>query len=344
MGSVVSGVPLARNRRIALARHPVGQPVAADFRIEEVPVPMPAPGHLVVANRIVSLDPGIRGWLSETASYMAPVAIGDTVRGMTLGEVVASDDPRLPPGSLVRAMAGWEEVSLIAADALGLEPVVARAGVALEHHMGVLGPAGLTAWIGLHLLGVAAGETVLVSAAAGAVGSVAAQIAQLRGARVIGIAGGADKVAALAAIGVEAIDHRAAPDLGQAIAAAAPDGIDLYFDNVGGRVLEAVLPQMRERGRIVACGMIADYNDPASAHGVRTLFNIVTRRLTMRGFFTYDHPALLAPATAELHGWLAEGRMVPLVNIRDGIAAVPAAFIDLMAGNTIGKTLVRLGS
>ena len=334
--------PPAQHRRVALARHPVGAPVVADFRLETVPAPHAARGHLLVRNRVISFDPGIRGWLSEQASYMTPVALGDTVRGMTLGEVAASDDPAFPPGCLVRAMAGWEEWSLVPADAIGLERVTPAPGVPREHYMGALGPAGLTAWIGLHDVGgVRAGEAVLVSAAAGAVGGVVGQLARATGARAIGIAGGA-KLAHLPALGFAgAIDRRAA-DLGATIEAAAPDGIDLYFDNVGGATLEAVLPRMRQNGRIVACGMIADYNDPEHAYGVRTLWNMVARRLTMRGFFTYDDPALIAPAQAGLDAAFACGALVPVNDLREGIEAAPQAFVDLMAGQTLGKTLVRL--
>lgn len=313
-----------------------------DFRVETVPAPPAAPHRLLVRNGIISFDPGIRGWLSEQASYMTPVALGDTVRGMTLGEVAASDDPAFPPGCFVRAMAGWEEWSLVPVDAIGLERLQPAPGVPLEYYMGALGPAGLTAWIGLHDVGgIRAGETVLVSAAAGAVGGVVGQLAQAAGARAIGIAGAA-KLPYLPALGFAAGIDRRAPDLGAAIKATAPEGIDLYFDNVGGATLEAVLPRMRQGGRIVACGMIADYNDPEHAYGVRTLWHMVAKRLTMRGFFTYDDPALIAPAQAGLDAAFASGALVPVNDVRDGIEAAPQAFVDLMAGRTLGKTLVRL--
>lgn len=342
---MVRPMSAATHRRIALARRPEGVPIAQDFRLETTPLPAMPPGGLLVRNLIVSLDAGIRGWMNAEATYMEPMPLGDTVRGMTLGQVIASDAPAHAPGTLVRAMAGWEEVSALPSDAIGLEPVTPAPGVPIEHYMGALGPGGLTAWIGLHDIGgLTARDTVLVSAAAGAVGCTVGQIARAAGARTIGIAGGAAKAAKLADLGFDhAIDHRAATDLTATIRAAAPAGVTLYFDNVGGPVLEAVLPAMAQYGRIVACGMISEYNDAEHPYGVRTLWHMVARRLTMRGFFTYDDPARIAPAQAGLETLFATGALVPFNAVREGIDAVPHAFIDLMAGRTMGKTLVRLG-
>jgi len=332
-------------QHIVLARRPAGAPAPGDFRIEPCTVPEPAAGEVLIANRILSMDPAIRGFLDDRPSYLPPVAIGETVRGMTLGEVVRSRNPALPEGSLVRALAGWSDFSLLGADALGLERVDPLPGARIESYMGALGPAGLTGWIGLHEIGrIAAGETVLVSAAAGAVGSVVGQIAKLRGCRVIGLASSAAKCARLGELGYEAaIDYRAVPDLAEAIRAAAPDGIDIYFDNVGGATLEAMLPLMRERGRVVVCGMIGDYNDQDHPYPVRTLWQLVVKRLTMRGFLTYDHADRLAEANADLRRWVEEGALRPIECLYDGLASAPQAFIDLMAGRTMGKTLVRLG-
>lgn len=331
-------------RRIVLARRPAGPARADDFAIERVPAPIPDTGEVVVANRLLAMDPAIRGFLDDRPSYLPPVAIGETVRGMTLGEVIASRNPDLPEGTLVRALAGWAERSVLGPDALGLERVVPVAGARIESYMGALGPSGLTAWIGLHEIGrIAAGETVLVSAAAGAVGSVVCQIARLRGCRVVGLGGSAAKCAGLTDLGVDAaIDYRAAPDLAAAIRAAAPDGIDIYFDNVGGATLEAVLPLMRAHGRVVVCGMIGDYDDQDDPHPVRTLWQLVVKRLTMRGFLTYDHADRLAQAGADLNGWVADGALRPIESVYDGLDQAPRAFIDMMTGRTIGKALVRL--
>ena len=210
--------------------------------------------------------------------------------------------------------------------------------------MGTLGPVGLTAWVGLFEIGKAKpGETVLVSAAAGATGSTVVQIAKARGATVIGIAGGPDKMQIVRDLGADfAIDYRAEPDLAAAIRAAAPDGIDVYFDNVGGEMLDAVLQLMRLHGRIALCGMVAQYNDADHPHGIRNLWQLVVNRVLMRGFITYDHRDVLDQAQAELDGWAADGQLKPLANIRDGFEKLPEAFIALMSGRTIGKTLVRI--
>ena len=331
-------------RHIVLARRPAGMPVAEDFRLEDAPRPDLAEGEILVAVRTLSMDPAIRGFLDDRPSYMPPVQIGEPVRGMMLGEVVRSRNPKLAEGSLVRAMASWSEEVVLGPKALGLEKVEPVPGMAVETLMGALGPSGLTAWVGMHEIGqVKAGETVLVSAAAGAVGSVAGQIARLRGCRVIGLAGGAEKCATLRQLGFDAaIDYRAVSDLASAVREAAPDGVDIYFDNVGGETLETMLPLMRVHGRIVVCGMIGDYNDQDSPTPVRTLWQLVVKRLTMRGFVTYDHWKCLATAQADLNNWATSGALTPLDTLYTGLAAAPTAFIDLMGRRTIGKTLVRI--
>ncbi len=327
------------NRRIVLKRRPAGMPVVDDFGTDTIAVPEPAEGEIVVANRILSIDPAIRGWLDDRPSYMPPIEIGNVIRSMTLGEVIASRNPAFPPGCCVRGVAGWEAFSLIG-DAIGLERVAADNA---ERQMGALGPAGLTAWVGLNIIAaVQPGETVLVSAAAGAVGSVAGQIARILGARVVGIAGSEAKCAALIGMGFDAAINHRTDTLASAIKAACPDGIDVYFDNVGGRVLEAVLPAMKRNGRVAVCGMVGDYNDADHPHGVTTLWQLVVNRITMRGFLTYDHAEHLARAQADLDGWARDGRLVPIENVRDGLDAAPQALIDLLAGRTIGKTLVRV--
>lgn len=290
------------------------------------------------------MDPAIRGFLDNRPSYLPPVAVGAPVAGMSLGEVVESNNASYPPGTLVRALGTWSELTVIDGAALGLEAIVADPAVPIEHYMGALGPVGLTAWVGLDTIGAAkSGETVLISAAAGATGSLVGQIARIRGCRVVGLVGSAAKAAAIAPFGFDAtIDYRAVPDLASAIRVAAPDGIDVYFDNVGGATLETVLPLMALHGRVVVCGMIGQYNDADHPYGVKTLWQLVVNRITMRGYLTYDHPEVLGQAQAELAGWITDGRLVPLTNIRHGFDEIPAAFIDLMSGRTIGKTLVTI--
>ncbi|MFD2137589.1 zinc-binding dehydrogenase [Novosphingobium resinovorum] len=217
-----------------------------------------------------------------------------------------------------------------------------QAGTDLHHYMGALGPVGLTAWVGLFAVGEAkAGETVLVSAAAGATGSTVGQIAKAKGCRVIGIVGSPEKAEVIRELGFDAaIDYRATPDIAAEIAKVAPEGIDVYFDNVGGEMLEAILPLMRLHGRVAVCGMIGQYNDADHPYGVKTLWQLVVNRIKMQGFITYDYPHVLAEAQAELDQWVAEGKLRPLANLRNGFENLPAAFIDLMSGRTIGKTLV----
>lgn len=330
--------------QIVLARRPDGVPVPEDFALERVAMPRPGPGEMLVRMRVCSLDPAIRGFLDDRPSYLPPVALGAPVNGMSLGEVVASNNPAWPEGTLLRAFATWSDHYLIKGDALGLERVDPAPGVPLQHYMGALGPVGLTAWVGLFEVGKAmAGETVLVSAAAGATGSTVVQLAKAAGCRVIGLAGGPDKAAVVRDLGADvAIDYRACPDLGAAITQAAPEGIDVYFDNVGGDTLDAVLPLMRLHGRIAVCGMIAQYNDADHPYGVRNLWQLVVNRVTMRGFLTYDFPDVLAEAQATLDRLYGEGKLRPLENLRDGIETLPAAFIDLMTGRTVGKTMVRI--
>lgn len=331
-------------RQIILVRRPVGHPVAEDFALAEAAMPHPGPGEILVRMRVGSADPAIRGFLDDRPSYLPPVALGAPINGMSLGEVVESHNPVYPVGTLVRAFATWSDHYVIGADALGLEAVHPQPGNELHHYMGALGPVGLTAWVGLFAVGEAKpGETVVVSAAAGATGSTVGQIARARGCKVIGLVGSPEKAEVIRNLGFDAaIDYRATPGIAAEIARAAPEGVDVYFDNVGGATLEAVLPLMRLHGRVPVCGMIGQYNDADHPHGVTTLWQLVVNRIRMQGFITYDFPDVLEQAQRELDGWVADGSLKPLANVRDGFEKLPEAFIDLMAGRTIGKTLVRI--
>jgi NADPH-dependent curcumin reductase CurA len=331
-------------RHIILAARPTGAPTAATFRIEEAPPPPIGPGEMLVKPRVFSMDPAIRGFLDDRPSYLPPVEVGKPVNGMSLGEVIESNNPAYPVGAFVRALGTWSELCVFGEGALGLDRVYPAPGVDLGHYMGALGPVGLTAWVGLLQVGAAkAGETVLVSAAAGATGSAVGQIAKLKGCRVIGLVGSDEKAATIRDLGYdEAINYRAVTDLGVAIRAAAPEGVNIYFDNVGGETLEAILPLMATHGRVVVCGMIGEYNDQDHPYGVKTLWQLVVNRVTMQGFLTYDYPEILGQAQAELGNWIARGALTPLTNIRHGFERIPEAFIDLMSGRTTGKTLVTI--
>jgi len=331
-------------RQIVLVRRPAGVPVPEDFAMAEAPMPHPGPGEILVKMRVGSVDPAIRGFLDDRPSYLPPVAIAAPIAGMSLGEVIESHNPGYPVGMLVRAFATWSDHYVIGADALGLEIVQQQPGTELHHYMGALGPVGLTAWVGLFAVGEAKpGETVVVSAAAGATGSTVVQIAKARGCKVIGLVGSPEKAAVIRELGADAaIDYRATPDIAAEIARAAPEGVDVYFDNVGGETLEAILPLMRLHGRVAVCGMIGQYNDADHPHGVTTLWQLVVNRLKVQGFITYDFPQHLEQAQRELDGWVAEGKLKPLANVRDGFEKLPEAFIELMSGRTIGKTIVRI--
>lgn len=331
-------------RQILLARRPTGAPVPQDFALAEAPMPQPGPGEILVKMRVGSVDPAIRGFLDDRPSYLPPVALGAPINGMSLGEVIESHNPDYPVGTLVRAFATWSDHYVIGADALGLEVVHPQPGTELHHYMGALGPVGLTAWVGLFAVGEAkAGETVVVSAAAGATGSTVVQIAKARGCKVVGLVGSPEKAQVIRDLGADAaIDYRATPDIAAEIARAAPEGVDVYFDNVGGETLEAILPLMRLHGRVAVCGMIGQYNDADHPHGVTTLWQLVVNRLKVQGFITYDYMDRLEEAQRELDGWVAAGKLKPLANLRDGFEKLPEAFIDLMSGRTIGKTIVRV--
>ncbi len=334
----------ALNHRITLARRPVGLPVREDFAFEEIPLEPLAPGRIRVRNRVLAMDPAIRGFLDDRPSYLPPVALGEVVRGMALGEVSESDVPGFAPGDIVRSLSGWEEYSLLTADALGLEKLDIADRSQMSLQMGTLGPSGLTAYVGLFAIGqIKRGDVVAISAAAGAVGNVAGQIARLCGCRTIAIAGGADKGTLCRDLGFDAVvDHRAPGDLGAKIDAAAPDGVDVYFDNVGGEILDAMLPRMRDFGRIVVCGMIANYNNADDQYPIRNLWQLLVKRATMRGFLTYDHPEYLGDAQRRIGEWVRTGTLRPLENVSHGLSATPDAFIRLMEGKTTGKTVVCL--
>jgi NADPH-dependent curcumin reductase CurA len=338
------GLMSSMQLRVVLARRPSGVPRKEDFRIEQAPVDRLAEGEILVANRLLSIDPAIRGFLDDRESYLPPVALGEVVRGMTLGEVIQTRNPDIAVGTHVRALAGWEQFSVLRADALGLETVGISPGIPLEYYMGALGPAGLTAWIGLNEIArIKAGQNLLVSAAAGAVGSVAGQIGRLQGCRVIGLAGSDEKIEQLKSLGYHAaINYRATSDLSSAIRQSCPDGIDVYFDNVGGPILELALPLMRTHGTVVVCGMVSDYNHQDDPYPVRTLWQIVVKRLTIRGFLTYEHAARIPEAQRQLGGWVRSDALRAIDNIHVGIETAPTALIALMSGDTIGKTLVRL--
>jgi NADPH-dependent curcumin reductase CurA len=326
-------------RRIVLASRPRGEVVPDNFRLETAQVPALAEGELLVRNHFLSLDPYMRGRMSEAKSYAAPQALDATMIGGTVGLVVASRHPDYQPGEHVAGMGGWAEISV--SDGTGLRKLDLSA-VPLSAHLGVAGMPGMTAWYGIHrILDLQPGQTVCVSAASGAVGSVVGQLAKLRGCRAVGIAGGRDKCDyVVQALGFDAcIDYKAG-NLKDDLKAATPDGIDGIFENVGGTVFDAALARTNAFARVALCGMIAGYSGEEIP--LRNVRMLLTRRITLRGFIVTEHPDCWPQGLAELAALVADGKLAYRETVADGLAAAPEALIGLLKGRNFGKQLVKL--
>ena len=329
------------SREIRLAARPRGAPVSSDFELAEREVPDPGDGELVIRNAFVSVDPYMRGRMNDVKSYVPPFAIGEPMTGGAVGQVVASRNDRFPEGTWVVHDLGWREVAL--SDGRGAR-AVDPAFAPLSTSLGVLGMTGMTAFVGIADIGaVEDGDTIFVSGAAGAVGSIAAQLAQTRGASVVGSAGSPEKLAWLRELGLDGVFDYHETSTRDALRDLAPDGIDVYFDNVGGDTLEAALGAMRLRGRIVACGSISRYNATEAAPGPRNLFLVVTKRLRMQGFIVFDHFDRFPAFLEEVAPRVADGSLRYRETIVDGIERAPEAFIGMLEGANIGKMLVRVG-
>jgi hypothetical protein len=335
----------AVNRRIVLARRPQGAPVAEDFRLEELPVPVPAAGQVLLRTRFLSLDPYMRGRMSDAPSYVPAVAIGAPMTAQTVSVVEASDNPAYRAGELLVANVGWQDYGVSdGRDLVRIDPRLARPSYAL----GVLGMPGLTAYVGLLDIGQPReGETVVVGAATGAVGSVVGQIAKLKGCRAVGVAGGAAKCEyAVKSLGFDAcLDHRS-PELRERLAAACPQGIDVYFESVGGEVLYAVAPLLNVGARVPLCGLIAWYNLEKLPAGVdRTpalLSTVLRRRVKIQGFIIFDHNQRYPAFVKDMSGWLSEGRVRYREEVIEGLEQAPRGLIGLLTGENFGKLVVRV--
>jgi len=331
------------SRQVVLARYIPGLPTPEDFRLEPVELPAPGAGELRVRTLYATVDPGTLTRLSGEASYAPPLAVGDVIAGAVVGEVVDSRSERFAPGELVVGGWGWREDAVVSARGLrkveaGPEPVSAE--------LGVFGIPGLTAYFGILELGrPRAGETVLVSSAAGGVGSIAGQVAKQQGARVVGIAGGPAKCRWLVEeLGFDAaLDHRAEANLAAAIRRTCPEGVGVFLDNVGGAVLDAALPNMAVRGRVVVSGLVADYGVPPQQRlGLRNTPFFITHRLRMEGFVVFDYSERFTEARAALGRWVMEGKIRYREHVVEGLEAAPAAFAGLFRGENFGRMLVRL--
>ncbi|MCL4738343.1 MAG: NADP-dependent oxidoreductase [Burkholderiaceae bacterium] len=334
------------NRRILLQSRPAGKPGVDNFLLVETPVPELADGQVLVRHHWLSLDPYMRGRMNEGKSYAQPQPLGEVMIGGTAGEVVASRNPQFAVGDKVVGMGGWQEYAIVSADQRGVLQKVDTSRVPLSAYLGPVGMPGVTGWYGLtQIIEPKAGETVVVSAASGAVGSVVGQLAKARGCRAVGIAGGPDKCGYVTGeLGFDAcIDYKAQRDLkslAQALKAACPDGIDGYFENVGGTILDAVMLRMNAFGRIAMCGMISGYNGEPIPMANPSL--ILVSRLKVQGFIVSEHMALWPQALQELGQGVAGGRIRYRESIADGIASAPEAFLGLLEGRNFGKQLVKL--
>jgi hypothetical protein len=333
------------NHRVVLASRPEGEPTPENFRSETAPAEEPGPGQVLVRVLWLSLDPYMRGRMSAARSYVKPVGIGEVMAGGGVGEVLASNAPGLAPGDHVMGYFGWQTHAV--ADAAGLRKLD-PAEAPVQTALGILGMPGMTAWTGLRNIGQPKpGETVVVAAAAGPVGSLVGQIAKLRGCRAVGIAGGPDKGRYLVdELGFDAaVDHRD-PDMAKHLAAACPKGIDVYFENVGGAVWDAVLPLLNDFARVPVCGLVAAYNmtelPPGPDRTPALMRAILVRRLTLRGFIVWDFNDQEDAFREEVGAWLREGRVKHREDVTEGLENAPEALIGLLKGRNFGKALVRV--
>jgi len=337
---------MPKNQQILLDNRPTGEAVAANFKLVSSDTPALADGQVLVRHHFMSLDPYMRGRMNDAKSYAVPQALGQVMGGGTAGEVMASQNPKFAVGDKVVGMGGWQEYSVVDANQPGALRKVDTTHVPLSHYLGAVGMPGVTAWYGLvKIIEPKAGQTVVVSAATGAVGSAFGALAKARGCRAVGIAGGPDKCKyAVDELGFDVcIDykqHKDAASLSKALKDACPDGIDGYFENVGGMILDAVLSRMNAFGRIALCGMIAGYDGQPLPMSYPQL--ILTNRLKIQGFIVSEHMDVWPEALKELGTLVGTGKLKPRETIAQGIAAAPEAFLGLLKGKNFGKQLIKL--
>ena len=328
------------NRTVRLARRPVGLPAADTWAIADEPVATIGAGEVLVEVKAISLDPAMRGWLDEGKSYIPPVGVGEVMRASGAGVVLQSTDPRWTPGDTVAGGFGVQKYAVVRGR--DLEPIDTGAAP-FERWLGVLGIPGMTAWFGLFDVGaLKEGESVVVSAAAGAVGGLVVQLAKSRGCPVVGIAGGPEKCRyVVEELGADAcIDHKAG-DVRAGVAAALPKGIDVYFDNVGGEILEGMMTLLRRRARVVICGAVSGYNDFANIRGPRNYLNLLVQRARMEGFVVFDYAARYPEARAEILAALHSGRLKAREDVREGLDHFPEVLNLLYRGGNFGKLVLR---
>jgi len=326
------------NRRVVLASRPAGGVSEENFRIESCPVPAPAEGEVLVKNLWLSLDPYMRGRMSDAKSYVKGVDIGEVMVGQTVGEVLESKNDKFKPGDKVLTQLGWQ--------LYGVSREVAKVDekrAPLSYYLGILGMPGMTAYFGLNEIGQPKpGETLVVSAASGAVGSVVGQLARLAGCRAVGIAGGAQKCEYVTSeLGFDACVDYKAGNLRRDLAQTCPKGVDIYFDNVGGEILDTLLAQMNLFSRIVVCGLISDYN-ATEPYRIRNIRAVLVNRIKLQGMIVFDWKARYGEALAALAGYLARGKLKYRESVLEGLENAPQGLIGLLKGRNFGKQLVKL--
>ncbi|MCG9732215.1 NADP-dependent oxidoreductase [Shewanella sp. Isolate13] len=329
------------SQQIQLKSRPEGMPSADNFALTQVPLSPIKQGEFLVKNLWMSVDPYMRGRMIDRKSYIAPFEIGKVLEGGAIGEVIESLNPDFPVGSKVSSMLGWRSHFISSGTEITVLP---NTPISESHFLGVLGMPGMTAWTGLNRIAqLKAGETLFVSAASGAVGSVVAQIGKLMGARVVASVGSDEKTQYLTSLGVDAvINYKTCGNLDTALGQAVPEGIDVYFENVGGEHLSAALNHMKDHGRIAVCGMIAQYNDTTPTPGPSNLAQIIIKKLKIEGFIVFEHWEHYPQFATQMGQWLAEGKVQAEQTIYEGLASAPEAFIGLFEGKNRGKMVVKL--
>jgi NADPH-dependent curcumin reductase len=331
------------NRRYVLRKRPNGRIDESTFELVEEAVPDPGPGQALVQNLYVSVDPTNRAWIGEEPTYLPPVGIGECMRSVGLGRVISSDDETYPEGSLVTGLTGWQDYVVTGEGEVPLTLVPGDTGLPIETMLGALGLTGVTAYFGMLDIGKPQeGETVVVSAAAGAVGSVVGQIAKLKGARAVGIAGGAEKCAWLVdELGFDAAIDRHDAAWREQLRAACPSGVDVDFENVGGEIMREVFGMLNLNARVALCGLISEYNDTERQFGP-SLQRVLVNRVTIKGFIILDYFGRFPEAIAQLGQWVAEGKVKDRHTVVEGLEKAPEAVNMLFDGDNVGKLIVKV--
>ncbi len=333
------------NRKVVLKAYPRGIPAQADFELIEANMPTLKSGQMLVRNLYISLEAAIRSWLDGKANYFDPIPLGGAIRGPSIARVVESKLDGFKAQDLIFGLHHWEDYSISNADTILLSKLNPSPEFPLSYYCGGLGGSGQTAYIGLHEIGqIKNSDTVVVSAAAGATGSMACQIAKLHGCKVVGIVGSDEKVALVKdRLKVdEAINYKSCQNLPEEVTQKCPEGVDVYFDNVGGEILDGLLTCMNSFGRIIGCGMISDYNDQNNPTPLLNMWQLVEKELTLRGFLLYSYMDKVPEASRELHHWVRSGEIYILENITEGLDKAGWAYSEMMRGNTVGKNMVAV--